>query len=125
MKDNQKKQPTPVVGKNPHGNSQLSKAVKSSWLLCVFAAGIVIFSSSLLQAQLINVDFNNDSYGAGHGGPNPGPTMSGAAVLGTAGDQWNGINTSSGTGVSLIYANGSNSPVTMTFTSGGGYDGPS
>ncbi|MGA2683706.1 MAG: hypothetical protein ABSF51_01510 [Verrucomicrobiota bacterium] len=122
MKDNQKKQPTPVVGKNPYGKSQLSKAVKSSWLLCVFSAGIVIFSSSLLQAQLINVDFNNDSYGAGHGGPNPGPTMSGAAVLGTAGDQWNGINTSSGTGVSLIYANGSNSPVTMIFNSGGGYD---
>ncbi len=122
MKDNQKKQPTPVVGKNPCGKSQLSKAVKSSWLLCVFSAGIVIFSSSQLQAQLINVDFNNNSYGAGHGGPDPGPTLSGPAVLGTAGDQWNGINTSSGTGVSLIYANGSNSPVTMTFTSAGGYD---
>ncbi len=122
MKDNQKKQPTPVVGKNPYGKSQLSKAVKSSWLLCVFSAGIVIFSTSPLQAQLINVDFNNNSYGAGHGGPNPGPTMSGAAVLGAAGDQWNGINVSSGAGVSLIYANGSNSPVTMTFTSGGGYD---
>ena len=97
-----------------------SKAVKPSWLLCFL--GIFIFSASLLQAQLIDVDFNNNSYGAGHGGPNPGPTMSGAAVLGAAGDQWNGINVNSGTGIPLIYANGSNSPVTMTFTSGGGYD---
>ena len=105
MIDNPKKQP--------------SKAVKSSWLLRVFAAGIVIFSASLLQAQLINVDFNNNSFG---GSPNPGPTMSGAAVFGAAGDQWNGIAVNSGTGIPLIYANGSNSPVTMTFTSGGGYD---
>jgi hypothetical protein len=76
-------------------------------------------------AQLIDVDFNNDSYGATHGGPNPGPTMSGAAVLGAAGDLWNGINTASGSGVSLFYATGSSSPVTMTFTSGGGYDAKS
>jgi hypothetical protein len=62
---------------------------------------------------LINVDFNNNSYGAlnGRPGPNPGPTMSGAAVLGTAGDQWNGISVNSGSGISLIYANGSASAV--------------
>jgi len=48
--------------------------------------------------------------------------MSGAVVLGGAGDQWNGIKVTSGTEIPLIYANGSNSPVTMTFTSGGGYD---
>ena len=48
--------------------------------------------------------------------------MSGAAVLGAAGDQWNGIDASSGSGIPLIYANGSNSTVTMTFTSGGGYN---
>ena len=48
--------------------------------------------------------------------------MSGEAVLGAAGDLWNGINVSSGSGIPLIYANGSNSPVTMTFTAGGGYD---
>ncbi|HEV2331163.1 MAG TPA: hypothetical protein VGY56_20465 [Verrucomicrobiae bacterium] len=86
------------------------------------AAGIFIFSASLLRAQLIDVDFNNDSYGAAHGGPAVGPTMSGAAVLGAAGDQWNGIDVNNGTGIPLIYANGSNSPVTMTFTSQGGYD---
>jgi len=97
-----------------------SKAAKFTWLLCF--SGIFIFSASPSEAQLINVDFNNDSFGAAHGGPNPGPTMSGAAVLGAPGDQWNGINVNSGTGIPLIYANGSNSPVTMTFTSGGGYD---
>ncbi|HEY3762944.1 MAG TPA: Ig-like domain-containing protein [Verrucomicrobiae bacterium] len=75
-----------------------------------------------LQAQLIDVDFNNDSYGSAHGGPSVGPTMSGAAFLGAAGDQWNGISVSSGSGISLIYATGGNSPVTMTFASGGGYD---
>ena len=48
--------------------------------------------------------------------------MSGMAVLGAAGDQWNGINVSSGSGISLINADGSASGVTMTFTSGGGYD---
>ena len=100
----------------------LSKAAKSSWHLFAFSTGIIFLSAGMVRAQLIDVDFNNNSYGAGHGGPNPGPTMSGAAVLGAAGDQWNGIDVSSGTGVPLLYANGSNSPVTMTFTSGGGYD---
>ena len=122
MKDNHKKHPTLVVGKSLYGKSQLSQAEKSSWLLGVFSAVIIFLSAGMVRAQLINVDFNNNSYGAGHGGPNPGPTMSGAAVLGAAGDQWNGINVNSGTGIPLIYANGSNSPVTMTFTSGGGYD---
>ena len=92
---------------------------KSSRLPGVFLAGIIIFFASLLQAQLIDVDFNNNSFGSG---PNSGPTMSGAAVLGTAGDQWNGINVSSASGIPLFYADGSAAAVTMTFTSGGGYD---
>ncbi len=74
------------------------------------------------QAQLIDVDFNTNSLTSSGGGPSLGPTMSGPAVLGQTSDQWNGINISSGTGIPLIYANGSNSPVTMTFASGGGYD---
>lgn len=90
-------------------------------LLAVFLAAIVFSNSGTLQAQLIDVNFTQNS-SAGEGGPNPGPTMSGAAVLGTAGDQWNGVNGSSGTAIPLIYANGSNSPVTMTFTAGGGYN---
>ena len=98
-----------------------NKIARSFWLFGVFSAGIIFLSVGLLQAQLIDVNFTlNSSTGAG--GPNPSPTMSGAAVLGSAGDQWNGINASSGSGIPLIYANGSNSTVTMTFTSGGGYD---
>jgi len=100
----------------------LNKAIKSFLLLCIFPSGIFFLSAGLLQAQLINVDFNENSSASSGGGPNPGPTMSGAAVLGAAGDRWNGIDTSSGSGIPLIYANGSNSTVTMTFTSAGGYD---
>jgi endoglucanase len=98
-----------------------NKIVRSFWLSGVFSAGIFFLSVGLLQAQLIDVNFTLNS-SAGAGGPNPSPTMSGAAVLGSAGDQWNGINTSSGSGIPLIYANGSSSTVTMTFTSGGGYN---
>ena len=90
--------------------------------LGVFLAGIILFSAGLLPAQVIDVDFNNDSGGATHGGPSVGPNMSGAAVLGTAGDQWNGISVANGSGLSLFYVNGTVSPVTMSFTSGGGYD---
>lgn len=86
------------------------KAAKSHWLFGVFLAGIIFLSTSLLQAQLIDVDFNNT-----------GPTMSGAAVLGKAGDLWNGIHVSSGSGIHLTNADGTASPVTMTFTSGGDY----
>src|ERR1019366_6540063 len=99
------------------------KAKKSSRFLGVSLAGVIGFSFSLLQAQLINVDFNqNNGVGQGGGGPNPGPTMSGAAVLGTVGDQWNGISVNSGSGISLNYSDGSASTVKLTSTSGGGYD---
>ena len=100
-----------------------NQTIKASRFLCILLGGITGFSASLLQAQLINEDFNqNDGVGWGGGGPNPGPTMSGAAVLGKAGDQWNGININSGNGFSLVNADGSTSAVKMTFTSGGGYD---
>lgn len=82
---------------------------------------MAISNPDLLRAQLIDVNFTQNS-SAGMGGPNPGPTMSGAAMLGSAGDQWNGINGSSGNGISLNYANGTASPVKMTFSSGGGYN---
>lgn len=88
----------------------------------VSSAAIILLSAGVLQAQLINVDFNENSSASSGGGPNPGPTMSGAAILGEAGDLWNGIDVSSGSGIPLAYANGSNSPVIMTFDSGGGYD---
>src|SRR5208282_2522159 len=108
--------------KPPNSRIALKKTGNSSWFFCVFSAGIIVLSVGTLRAQLIDVDFNANSSAGSGGGPNPGPTMSGAADLGTAGDQWNGINVSSGTGISLIYADGSTSTVTMTFTSAGGYD---
>jgi endoglucanase len=74
-----------------------------------------------LPAKLIDVNFTQNS-SAGEGGPSPGPTMSGAAVLGSAGDQWNGINGSSGSGISLNYSDGTASPVKMAFSSGGGFN---
>lgn len=82
---------------------------------------LLLGRSGLLLAQLIDVNFTQNS-SAGSGGPNPGPTMSGPAVLGTRGDQWNGVDGSAGTNVALIHANGQPSAVTMSFTSGGGYN---
>ncbi|HEX3797740.1 MAG TPA: NHL repeat-containing protein [Verrucomicrobiae bacterium] len=96
--------------------------MKSLRILRIFLAGIIFPLGNPAQAQLINVDFNNDSFGAANGGPSVGPTMSGAAVLGSAGDQWNAISANTGSNISLNYADGTASPVTMTFTSGGGYD---
>ncbi|HEX3625372.1 MAG TPA: hypothetical protein VH280_08105 [Verrucomicrobiae bacterium] len=86
------------------------------------ALGLQLACTVRVQSQLIDVDFNTNSAPPIDGGPAIGPTMSGAAVLGAAGDKWNGIDISSGSGIPLSYANGSNSPVTMTFTAGGGYD---
>ena len=92
-------------------------------MLGVVLAGMVGLSGHASAAPLLNVDFNqNDGPSWGGGGPNPGPTMTGAAVLGAPGDQWNGIDVSGGTDISLVYADGSAAPVKMTFTAGGGYD---
>ncbi len=90
-------------------------------VLKAMAAAIVIALPGLLQAKLIDVNFTENS-SAGEGGPNPGPTMSGAAVLGLAGDQWNGISGSSGTNIALKYTDGTASPFVMSFTAGGGYN---
>ena len=88
-----------------------------------FLALLITLGVFRVQARLIDVDFNqNNGVSWGGGGPNPGPTMTGAAVLGTTGDQWNGIDVNAGTGIPLLYSDGSASGVTMTFTSGGGYD---
>jgi hypothetical protein len=79
-------------------------------------------SVSVPLMELIDVNFNTNSLVSIGGGFTFGPAMSGAAVLGEAGDQWNGIKVSNGTGIHLTYVNGNNSPVTMTFTSTGGYN---
>ncbi len=90
-----------------------------------------------VQAQLINVDFNGNSVGTAYGGggvASPGPNQSGAALIGSAGDQWNGIadsqltfsaypNGITATALPLMYSTGINSPVTMTIaTDGGSYN---
>jgi beta-glucanase (GH16 family) len=113
-----------------NGQSRFRKAVKSPCPICFF---VIIFLNVTLArgattTQLIDVNFNTNNFntnaiGSVSGGPTFGPPMSGAAVLGGAGDQWNDIEVcSNSTGLPLIYANGSSSPVTMTFTSAGGYN---
>ena len=74
-----------------------------------------------VQSKLININFTQNS-SPGHGGPSPGPTMTGAAVLGSAGDLWNGINGTNSNGITLTNSDGTVSTVKMTFTSGGGYN---
>src|SRR5690348_1727877 len=63
------------------------------WLL---ATALSLQLAGPVQAQLIDVDFNTNNAPLSAGGPVIGPTMSGAAVLGSAGDQWNGVDASSG-----------------------------
>lgn len=94
-------------------------SIRSRWLPLAAALSLV---AGTVPAQLINVDFNTNSSALGSGGPAIGPTMLGGAVLGAAGDRWNGIEVTSGTAIPLFYFNGSSSPVTLSFTSGGGYD---
>lgn len=110
---------------------------KKPQLFGAFSAGILLLSAGLLHAQLLDVDFNGNSVGVdyGGGGVATGPTMSGAAVIGSAGDQWNGIadsaytfssypNGITSTALPLIYSTGASSPVTMTISTdanGGSY----
>jgi endoglucanase len=88
----------------------------------IFLAGIIFLSSGALQAQLIDVQFATNSLATAGNGPNNAPAMSGAAVLGSPGDQWNQILVTSGSGIPLNTVNGSSSGVTMSFTSGGAFD---
>jgi aryl-phospho-beta-D-glucosidase BglC (GH1 family) len=99
-----------------------NKANKLFRFLAIFSAGIVFLSCGALQAQLIDVQFATNSLATAGNGPDNAPAMSGAAVLGSAGDQWNQILVTSGSGISLINADGSASAVTMSFTSGGAFD---
>jgi hypothetical protein len=68
--------------------------MKKTLLIVLGAIGAAGLAS--VQAQLINVNFTdaniNTSFGGGDATPAPpGTTMSGAAVLGSAGDVWNGL----------------------------------
>ena len=96
-------------------------------------------SVSTTQAQttagLINVDFNGNGVGTAYsgGGVASGPSQTGAALIGSAGDSWNGFDDSaftfssfpdnpSASGLALKYADGSASGVTMSLTAGGSYN---
>src|SRR5215469_3971417 len=82
-------------------------------MLAVLVFVMAFSNTSSVQAQLIDVNFTQNG-SAGTGGPNPGPTMSGAAVMGSAGDRWNGINGTNGNGILLVSVDGSPCPVTMS-----------
>jgi hypothetical protein len=122
--------------KNPKEKCMLT-TIKSIQFLGAISIGILLFNAGSIQAQLIDVDFNGNSVGTdyGGGGVATGPSQTGAAVIGSAGDIWNGLADSSFTfatypsgmsasGLALNYANGSSSTVMLSLSaaSGGSYD---
>lgn len=103
-------------------------------ILSIVVGVISAVGLASVQAQLIDVNFIDDSINVAYnGGNDPAPSaMSGAAVVGSAGDVWNGLGgfTYSGyplgatyTSGSLLYANGSASGVTLSLSAPNGtYD---
>ena len=87
-----------------------------------------------VQAQLLDVNFIDDSVNVAYGGGNvPAPSaMSGAAVIGSPGDMWNGLggfaysanpNGATFTSGPLHYTNGAASGVSLSLTAANGtYD---
>jgi hypothetical protein len=73
-------------------------------------------ATQIASASLIDVNFYSINYSP------PGGTASGAAVVGTANDQWNGIDGDNGFGSvsSLINTSGSPTGVTLTYNTAGG-----
>jgi len=86
-------------------------AGKSLTLAVTFWFALGVISS---RADLINVNFYSIGFG--------GSTASGAAVVGGAGDLWNGIagDNGSGSGISLLDVNGNTTSVTLSYDSSGG-----
>jgi hypothetical protein len=88
-------------------------SIPARGLAAVALALAALVTSAGAQAGLVNIDFNEGT---------AGPTYSGAAVVGSAGDVWNGISAgtlgtgTSGNNLSLIDAGGANSGVTLSFT---------
>ncbi len=88
-----------------------------------FAACLVslVFGSQVGWAgQLVNIDFNGAD--AGNTPPGPGPTATGAAVVGSAGDAWNGLNFNSGTVNGLLNSTGSSTSVDVSWNSTGSWN---
>jgi hypothetical protein len=77
--------------------------------LSAFLLVIVLMAVSAEYAQAVAVQINVDFNG------NNGATYSGAAVLGTSGNTWNGINGDSGTNIPLVSASNNATAVTLTY----------
>ena len=88
-------------------------SIPARGIAAVALALVALVTSAGAQAALVNVDFNEGT---------AGPTYSGAAVVGSASDVWNGIfagtlgNGTSGNNLALIDAGGVNSGITLSFT---------
>ncbi len=84
--------------------------MKTTFLLCLLAAGTAFLGTSRTQAQsrLFDVDCNQTSNN------NAANTYSGAAVLGAAGDFWNGVSGPSGTAFTVQSTTQTGSTITFT-----------
>ena len=106
--------------------------MKKTLLIMLSVMGVAGWTS--VQAQLISVNFIDDSINVMWGGGNaPAPAaMSGAAVLGAAGDVWNGLGGfnysayplgASAGPLALVDSTGAATPVTLSLTAANGtYD---
>jgi len=106
---------------------QAHKSMKKVLLVILSVLGAAGLNRA--QAQILNVNFIDDTIDVDYGGTPvlPAPSaMSGAAVIGAAGDTWNGLGgftysayPDGGTYASgdLLYANGSTSAITLTLSS--------
>jgi hypothetical protein len=95
--------------KKSNAPQPLARFMKKTLLIILGVMGAA--SLTPVQAQLLNVNFYDDSINdAYNGGQNPAPSaMSGAAEIGSAGDVWNGLHG----------FNYSSYPSGTTYTSGG------
>lgn len=105
---------------NSRTNSRTGSRSRTQLLLALTGAALLVNGST--QAALINVDFNGGSYQ--NGVPN-GPTQTGGAIVGAAGDLWNGFiddAPSVRTGEPLIDSTGALTAVTLDYNAGFNYD---
>jgi hypothetical protein len=103
--------------------------MKRTLLVILSVMGVAGWTS--VQAQLIDVNFIDDSINVAYGGGStPAPaTMSGAAAVGSAGDIWNGLGGlaysayplgATAVGVPLVDSTGAATPVTLSLSAPNG-----
>jgi hypothetical protein len=96
------------------------RSLRRKGALLVLAGTTMIALTS--PAALINIDFNGGSY---QNGIANGPTQTGAAVVGSPGDVWNGFiddAPSARTGEPLVDSSGAATGVTLDYRAGFNYD---